>query len=358
MSLQAYTGPPGAGKSYALMADVIVPAVMKGRRVLTNLDGVKPDLVRQYCIDKGATAPGEVVLFDGHDSIKEGFFPRNNDDQDATLRPGDLFVMDEVRMYWPRRGAFPGHLVNFIRYHRHFTAADGTSTDMVLATQLASDFHQDFRGVTERTFRFKKLGTIGLKDRYVWEMWEGHLQSKGESVATGNGKYKDEIFQLYKSYSGGVGKETAVDTRANVFKSPKTWAIVAGMVLALLAGIGGLFWIKGAAETDTANGAVAVQAVKPSQATARAPAAPMSPVPVYSPPEDNDEFRIAGDLEIAGVRTVFLENGNDQVIADSAVSYSEWQGVPVYGQVDGKRVRRVAPGGSKQSGSPFSSPVG
>jgi zona occludens toxin len=43
MPITAYTGLMGSGKSYECVSSVIVPAIKKGRRVVTNVDGIDSD---------------------------------------------------------------------------------------------------------------------------------------------------------------------------------------------------------------------------------------------------------------------------------------------------------------------------
>ncbi|MBD1228961.1 zonular occludens toxin domain-containing protein [Xenorhabdus griffiniae] len=50
MSITAYFGVPGSGKSHECVKSVILPAYMKGRRIVTNIDGINPDAIREYAI--------------------------------------------------------------------------------------------------------------------------------------------------------------------------------------------------------------------------------------------------------------------------------------------------------------------
>ena len=77
MAITVYTGPPGAGKSHALVAQVIVPAICAGRRVRTNVAGIEPQEVYKHCLDdprrKGAM--GELELFHGEEAQRDTFWP-------------------------------------------------------------------------------------------------------------------------------------------------------------------------------------------------------------------------------------------------------------------------------------------
>ncbi|MBV7267561.1 zonular occludens toxin domain-containing protein [Erythrobacter ani] len=235
MAITAYTGPPGAGKSYAMISQVIVPAVAAGRRVVTNIDGVEPAKVRKYA-DKSATGDlGDVVLFYGEEAKKPGFFPTEEiSDENTFVKGGDLLVFDEWRLYFPRRGQHPNaDLEKFLRWHRHLTDEEGRTCDVVIGTQLATDVHGDYRGLIERSYKFRKLSALGMKKTYQYDVFEGHLQPKGGQYDKGNGRYKKEVFALYSSYDGGVdAKEKGTDARATIWSKGLAFGC-AGMVAAL-----------------------------------------------------------------------------------------------------------------------------
>lgn len=50
MAISAYVGVPGSGKSYEVVSNVIIPAFMKGRRIVTNLYGISQDKINAYCL--------------------------------------------------------------------------------------------------------------------------------------------------------------------------------------------------------------------------------------------------------------------------------------------------------------------
>ncbi len=368
MAITAYVGPPGSGKSYALVSEVIIPAVASGRRVLTNVAGIKPDLIAELAGKRAGAGGrlGSVVPFDGLESAKPGFWPSESDAGSSSgLQAGDLLVMDEVRLYWPAREAFPRHVNDFLRFHRHWVSADGVATDIVLASQLITDFHRDYRGLIEKSFRFKKLNTLGLGKRVVWNMWEGSTQRKNESVANGTVKLSPDIWKAYGSYRGNVsGVEQQTDKRANVLRSPKLWAMIAAMVVV------GCFaaWQLGsffAGPVRDKQPASAAAAALPPQRGAGAGAALPPPVVVPpGPPPVSSSWRVAGFVEAArGVRYVVLidKDGNSRI--EPAGSAVEIDGAPHLVVVEGERVfassglsSSTASGGSNVR--PFGIPAG
>lgn len=50
MAIIAYIGVPGSGKSHECVKSVIIPNMLKGRRIVTNVDGINPDAIIDYCL--------------------------------------------------------------------------------------------------------------------------------------------------------------------------------------------------------------------------------------------------------------------------------------------------------------------
>lgn len=353
MALSIYTGPPGSGKTYAIVSEVILPAWLAGRRIVTNVSGILQDNFLAYADKKNIDGPtGDIVVFDGLDSIKPGFWPAVEGDQSAFVQAGDLVVVDEVRLYWPPRSTFPEPIIKFFRLHRHFTrASDGQSTDIVLATQVLADVHRDVRGIAERSFRFKKLSSLGFSKSYVWNMWEGCSQRKGEAVANGTGKYKAELFALYQSYKGGSGLESQTDGRTVVWRNSR-FLLLAVLSVALLAWAG--FFLYNFFRSSPADDAVELSPAGAvafhsegiragGNSTALAPAAP--------PKFETSPYTIGGILERDGSRWVILATSSGEVRFESP-SLCQFDAVgPVTCIIDGKRAWPSVMGASEQHGS-------
>ncbi|MDE8651894.1 zonular occludens toxin domain-containing protein [Novosphingobium album (ex Liu et al. 2023)] len=335
MAITAYTGVPGAGKSYAMIEQVILPGVRVGRRVLTNIGGVQPARIAAYCAAKWpADDLGEVVVFDGSDALRADFFPtEETGDEDTFVKGGDLLVFDEWRLTFPNRGAVPNaRLEPFLRWHRHLTDSRGIACDVVIGTQLLTDIHRDFRGLVERSYKFRKLKSVGLPKFYQWDAYDGHLQPKGEGYAKGNGKYKREIFELYRSYStDGDGKELSTDKRTSVFTKS-----VVGIALGvcLMFGLGGYGVYRFFLRDDVAAAKVGT---KPPGA-----AVPLSSAPSVSfgghPPRPQSPYRIAGFVDgPQGVRVVLSDDkGSVRVVGPDGFDFD--RGRPIYGVLDGEAV--------------------
>jgi zona occludens toxin len=338
MAITVYTGVPGAGKSYGMIEQALLPAMEKGRRVLTNIGGVDPDKVHDYCAKKWPEADlGEVVLFTGEQSLKPGFWPTEaTGDADTFVRGGDLVIFDEWKLTYPSRGKLPSDdLEPFLRWHRHLTDAKGVACDVIIGTQLLTDIHRDFRGLVERSYKFRKLKAVGLKKAFAWDAYEGHLQPKGTAFRTGNGTYKPEVFALYQSYAtDGDGQELATDKRTNIW-TKGVFVMMAGTVLMVGLGCWGAyrFFVPDNAPKEAVQiqpGTMPVGQVAPGavgmDTTPGRTSRPKSP------------YRIVGHVDSgAGVKIVLSDDkGSVRVVGPSGFDFEA--GRPVYGILDGQAV--------------------
>lgn len=335
MAITTYNGPPGAGKSYAMIAQVLVPGVLAGRRVVTNIAGVKPDKVIEYCQKLKPQADlGEVVLFRGPDATKDKFFPtEETGDADTFIKGGDLLIFDEWRLTFEKRGKLAqADLEPFLRYHRHFVDDLGRATDVVIGTQLISDIHVDFRGLIEGSFKFRKLSAIGLKGSFQWDSFDGHLQPKGEGVSKGNGKYKKEIYDLYSSYATeGEGKELKTDGRRSIW-SPTLFAMMGGVVLMFaVAGWGVAHFF---ASPDKAPGQIVTAGVA-APAGSYPTTGPVVPGAIQRP---RSPYRIVGHVDADnGVRIVLADDkGSVRIVAPDGFNFDGDR--PTFGVLDGQTV--------------------
>ncbi len=326
MAITAYTGPPGAGKSYAMVGEVIVNGVLAGRRVLTNVDGVKPEAIYAYCADKDPDAKlGEIVLFHGNDAHDPMFWPHEQlSDEHTFVKGGDLIVFDEWKLYFAESGQLQSDtVVPFIRWHRHLTDENGRACDMVIGTQIMADLHRKFRGTVERSYAFKKLNTVGLNSGYTFKVYEGRLQNKDSEFRTGHGKYKPEIFELYSSYSEGKdGTELKTDKRASMFSGVWMWLGGAALLLVLFGAWNAFsFFTSGSDETVVDEASQAAQTVAPR------PVVPVEP-----------NWRIAGHVVAHDGMRVVLQSKEGAVRYVTPETFLFDGNRPVAGTFNGQRI--------------------
>lgn len=351
MAITAFTGPPGSGKSHALIKDVILPALAAGRRVLTNIDGLDPDACRAHLLDRGGDPDklGAAVVFHGEDALKAGFFPDEATESSGTVvQPGDLLVFDEWALYFPRRGNWPAgcNVEAFLRWHRHLTSPEGVSTDVAIGTQLATDVHQNVRGLIVKSYKFRKLTALGSAGSYTWQLFEGHLQPKGGYYRTGTGTYDKAIFPLYASSSGakeGNHVELKTNAKESILSGWQAWGVMIGAPVLLL---GGAWFLYDTFSAQSDPAALAAQSAAPT-AFGGPSAPPQAPAVADAP------WRIVGIIDATGMVQVVVSNRDGATRILPATNFEFENGRAVSGLVDGQRAIAEDRPDGVPSASPF-----
>lgn len=262
MSIVAYTGLPGSGKSYSVVELQVIPALRAGRTVVTNIPLVADE------IDK-LGLPGRVEQFD------TALIQAEPHKILEFCRAGVIFIIDEVWRLWPqglKADEIPEVYKSVLAEHRHQVDENSFSTQIVLVTQDLGQIAMFARRLVEETFVTTKLSTVGFSRGYRVDVYHGgrtgHNVTKSR-LRMITGVYRKEIYCLYKSHTkseaAGLGaNEGKMDTRANIFKRP-AFIIGVAVVPALLWGALHLF-------NSNFHGLAMKQAVKPPERFA-APAA-------------------------------------------------------------------------------------
>lgn len=220
-------GAPGGGKSYEACVYHVLPALQRGRKVITNLpvnlemfaalDASYRDLLefrRMPQPVRGTWAAGT----DGPAFKIEGV-PR---DQPATTRlfstvwdywtdwrspsgMGPLFVIDECQLSLPK-GGIDKHVSEWYSLHRHYNC------DVLLLTQAYGRLDPTIRDLVQLLYRVKKAVAFGFSGKYIRKVQDG---IRGEVVNTSTRTYEKKYFKLYTSHTQGrsVVEEGASDTR-------------------------------------------------------------------------------------------------------------------------------------------------
>lgn len=273
--ISAYVGLPGAGKSYAVVANVIVPALKEGRRVVTNIPLVR-DEVRKL------TPRGEIVELPIEAVATQ---PETIDDYCAN---GCVLVLDEAWRLWPagvKSHQVPEPFRSLLAEHRHRVDKDGRSMQIVIVTQDLQQISAWARSLIEITFVHTQLGHVGANKKYRVASYRGAVDTIGapqsREIRAMFGTYRASVFKLYVSHTmrDGIGKnvdEKAIDQRANVWRRPVLWAGIAFCVVAPVWAIGTLY--------DLVAGEAPAVAVPASEASRDATAAqPELPPPRVEP---------------------------------------------------------------------------
>lgn len=334
MAINAYTGLMGSGKSYEVVSSVIIPAVLAGRRVITNIDGINPQAILQYCIERrkaDAAVLGQVVRVSNQDVMRDGFFPdEDRPEVSSMVQPGDMVAIDEAWEFWSTGNRIKPEHQRFFRMHRHFVhPLTGVACDVVLMIQSISDLHRQLRAVVELTFRTKKLKELGATRCYRVEMYETNKLTKALLLDTFNKTYDKEIFPLYRSYSGDGGKEASIDKRQNILANRRIW-FVCGIVTFVWIVCARLIWRFFNPVPDV-----------PSPVATRSDAAGNVSAPMASErpsvPPISQEWRVVGAYSDQRHRWVVVADPAGQMRIEAGSLFSG-AGISLIGRVDGKRV--------------------
>lgn len=366
MSSSIYLGVPGAGKSFGIVRYVIVPALERGQRVITNIPLVEPAL----CDYLGKNLDGLIKLVNADDIRSPNFWFTAEGIGDTITQGGDCVVIDEGHeFYGPDQKIKSDHEVfRAIRLQRKYTGGSGNfSTDIVFATQDYSDVCKSLRNVCGSMYYMQKLLVVGKPTTYRVDVYADCRKTpeRGRPVNSMFGDYSPEIFPLYNSYSAGVGAfssnapgvEVITDDRLNVwnskisigpFKLTVKQAKYSAIALAALSSIIFIWVFVGyltkpvvpsapAAAPGAAPPAApalapgAVPAAAPGAAPASSPtAAPgSSPVGALSKaiPNESDEFRLVGFYELGASTYAVIADakGKYRYLQSGAFSDTDFQ---------------------------------
>lgn len=228
VSIAAYTGLPGSGKSYGVVENVVIPALKSGRHIVTNMPLEREKLLA-FC---GA---GQITFVETNAEVATIV-------QMGIDYPGVVFVLDECWRYWPA-GKLPNQIPEsekeFFAMHRHRVGEDGFSTEIVLVTQDLSQISGFVRALVEQTFRATKLTAVGSKNKYRVDVYEGAVTGPKPSptrrLREMYGKYKPEIYALYRSHTqsmvAGAGDEVKADDRGSLLKGWRVKLSLAALAL-------------------------------------------------------------------------------------------------------------------------------
>lgn len=346
MSINAYVGLQGSGKSYEFVSVPMLDAVMQGRRVVTNVAGINEDLVHEYLVNKrdaDADKLGKIIHVSNERISEPLFFPdEEKPELETVVKGGDLVAVDEAWRFWGTDcGKLTHEHMQFFRMHRHYVHADtAVACDVVLMTQDITGLHRSVKNVIEFAFRMQKHKALGFASRYRVEIYEGWKLNAKTRIDDRQKKYRPEIFPLYQSYAGGKGMETAIDKRQNILANKTLWMYAIGTILFI--GIGSyLAWSffhrapsSGAGSNSASgSGVVSLNAASGSQPTS-AQTKSVNEKPVYS-----ETWRYAGEYQAGGNRWIVVVDSFGRMRVESPSMFHS-SGLSVIGEVDGEKVSR------------------
>ncbi|WP_221795553.1 zonular occludens toxin domain-containing protein [Oceanobacter mangrovi] len=228
MSITAYTGLPGSGKSYNSVANVIEPALKQGRTVVTNVVLRKDELYKKYPDANLVTFP----MSTDRDSVEKWI-------NLANYPAGAIYVIDEAgKMFssgWKQNSA-PTSVLQFFTEHRHSVSPDGYSCEIFLLCQDVNQLAKWVRDLIASTYIHTKMERHGMSKRFRVDIYVGGIASTRppatSKIDSKFGSYKDEVTCLYQSYTQSKSvTDTALednpDKRATFVGQYKMYAAIA-----------------------------------------------------------------------------------------------------------------------------------
>lgn len=354
MPINGYHGLVRSGKSYEVVTGPIVDAVISGRRVVTNIDGINNDLIRQHASEKSKRPldeMGHVIPVRNADVKREDFFPWFDAAQlpqtNTVVQPGDLVAIDEAWRFWPTGESIHPHHMSFFTEHGHFTHPEtGVACDLILMLPDLGMLSLTLRRLISFNFQTHKKVSMGLSKVYSVNSWEGYKQTKASHLGTWVRTYNPKLFKLYDSFKGGKnGKMVNIDKRQNVVFTKKRAIYFAFLLLVAIYCVYSLVdFFSQKAKPDRP-----VQSSAPQAAIA--PQAGASASPSRSPPRFSDSYRVVGTMGEGADRWVVVIGTNGRVRLASPSAF-QGSGLLMVGEIDGQRVTTFSgPSGSSSGGS-------
>lgn len=242
MSISAYVGVPGSGKTYEVVKNVILPAFYSGRRIITNIVGINESAITDYAVNvkkHDINQLGNIIGVSDDDVALDNFFPFKTTDYIETVcKPGDLIIIDEVWRIWCNDAKIPANHRSFIAEHRHFTdEKTGLCCDLVVINQSVSNLPRFLRDRIQNTYRMKKHTSLGLGNWYRVDVFGGTKLFKNNIITRYQQKYDSKIFALYRSYDTNNGVEAITDRRQNKFANKFTLFLIAFVFVLFVFGL-------------------------------------------------------------------------------------------------------------------------
>lgn len=340
MAISAYVGIPRSGKSYEVVCNVIIPAFMKGRRIVTNIYGISPEKIRVYCLDKKKADEyqfGEIICVDNEQVKEADFFPFKTETgiaEDTFCQAGDLICIDEAWRIW-ENDRIPQQHRSFIAEHGHFVNEEGITCDLVVLNQSVANLPRFIKDRIETTYRMTKLVALGLRNRYRVDVYSGIKLFKNNRTSSYQCSYDKAIFPLYHSYEGGQGQEQVVDKRQSIFNQSKFWLLTLGLLLLVIASVYFLYQFFGGNGITPKNRPVS-ESVDKSVTTQKSPQNPL-------PQNLSAQWRIAGKISQRGQAWVVLLNQQGQIRLEP-LSQFRFYGLRMTGNIDGDVVTTYSGG--------------
>lgn len=347
MPINVYTGLMRSGKSYEVVSEVIVPAIRRGRRVVTNVDGISQDRIREYLKakhpDDDAGLYGSIIHVSNDQVFDPLFFPYYDDEKgahtDTTVQPGDLVCIDEAWRFWGASDCkiHKNHKSFFLEHGHFINEQTRVACDLVLMIQDMNTLNRFVKAVVAFNFRTHKKVALGLSNTYSVTMWEGYKQGSSAKIGSWVRKYKKEVFPLYSSFKGGgEGVLVNADSRQNVFANRKLWTLIAVLVVGAAVSAYNIWKFFHPAPVDKRGKPLPAVGESPVQQQPTAPASIVASAGARMGQQFSDVWRVSGTLQSKGIAWVIVVNQSGLVRLESPSVFAG-SGMVLIGDVDGAK---------------------
>ena len=271
MPVSLYTGRTGCGKTYEAVEFVVIPALMKGRTIMTNIP-LQIDEIKEYInkVKPDSVPTDEQIELIDYERMSHPRFWWNElyvpNPEDSEYNP-NLPVQEPIRLNWdderkgqwapsndPKKGIpahfrgkvllidecmnqFPagatpaevGAKLQVFSMHRHQVDDLGHTFEILVLAQNSKQFAKCIRDLVDQTVYHAKgaVDLPGMKGVYHTQTFIGCVSNElaenrvgAEPISTKSRKFRDEIFKCYSSATGSitgdVGTEEFTDDRARI----------------------------------------------------------------------------------------------------------------------------------------------
>ena len=221
MALNFYCGSPGAGKSYHVVKEVVVTALLNGKNIITNLPLKMGEIHKAF---PQLVEQNNYVRIINDEQVRDIHKIVDNDKY-----AGWIIIIDEAHNYWPSNEAMKDEdFKSWLSQHRH------KMQNIVMITQDFTNINKFVRSMVQERYEFEKNESRGSEKSYMQDFF---LKQSKKKVDRKICKYNPEYFKFYRSHDVGMAeagfKEERVGKKMNLMRKPFMYA-VGGVGLALV----------------------------------------------------------------------------------------------------------------------------
>lgn len=362
MSIIAYTGLPGAYKTYSAVENWLIPALKDDRTVAHNLR------VNEAACMAASGGLGRLVQIPRYDTEADGE-PAGFERADELIEltpPGAVSIIDEIWQYWPSGvpvSKVPRKHLSFFKEHRQRlepTEPHRAAEILIIDQDLGTAVAYWIRALVESTYIHTKLDDVGASNRFRVDIYKRaqSLDKPREKQFTRAcyGKFKREVGDCYVTHAKTeegttfeAGLENKVDKRATIWGNFRIKAAIAAACILPFLVIGVYSQFKalgsaGAATKEPPGAAEPERAEQPPQPIQQQPAPQYQPLPPGATaiaaeqqapaepaePELSKRWRLKGVIKPAGrpgIAIIASTTGDRRISGDLCESSDagDWQ---------------------------------